>query len=213
MPRRSGSRKAHSSRKGSRSKARSRRARTSRKGSRSKARTSRRSSRKTTSRRRNSRSKARSRKTVSRRSSRRRRSQRGGDQSSVEDKYKFQGELEKCDHLRCSHKQKLKLLNDNIVRMKSLIDEGYEDIKNGRIRKSHNPGFGKKDSFDITEGKKRIKQGKEQLKKIHDNLQKQIQDKIKEWHIINILIGPEKEVLKEFNRNKLKIEDIEDITV
>ena len=79
MPRHSGSRKARTSRKGSRSKARSRRARTSRKGSRSKARTSRRSSRKTTSRRRNSRSKARSRKTVSRRSSRRRRSQRGGD--------------------------------------------------------------------------------------------------------------------------------------
>ena len=73
MPRRSGSRKSRTSRKGSRSKARSRRARTSR-----------RSSRKTTSRRRNSRSKARSRKTVSRRSTRRRRrTQRGGGENKT----------------------------------------------------------------------------------------------------------------------------------
>ncbi len=75
MPRRSGSRKARTSRKGSRS-----RARTSRKGSRSRARTSRRSSRKTTSRRRVARRSSRksSRKTVSRRNTSRRRTQRGG---------------------------------------------------------------------------------------------------------------------------------------
>ena len=156
MPRRSGSRKA----------------RTSRKGSRSRARTSRRSSRKTTSRRRVARrgSRKSSRKTVSRRNTSRRRTQRGGEIPSIDEELKkiLVNTVEnEYNRIQGSYINNIRISKDIMERKKSF----YEEINKSKIENENH-----KNDKKIVENKMNV------LKKINKHYNKINQIKI--WKMI-----------------------------